>query len=119
MPRLATSVRVRNPMSYEVTKDRVDYTWVLTRQIERIAKLATEYWRLPKAKKPAKLVELRGAVNVLLDLADPVLKGGVNGEYKLLRHARSYSDIMSIYRGVARRLQQAGLLVRRSTLSEE
>ena len=106
-------------MSYEVVKDRVDYTWVLTQQIERIARVATEYWRTPRARQEAKLAELRGSVQVLLDLADPVLKGGVDGEYQALRRARSYSEIMAVYRRVARRLGQAGLLVRRSELREE
>ncbi len=106
-------------MAYEVTKDKVDYTWVLTMQIERIARVATEYFRTPIARQEAKLAELRGSVQVLLDLADPVLKGGVDGEYEALRRARSYSDVMAIYRRVARRLQAAGLLVRRSELREE
>ena len=104
---------------YEVTKDRVDYTWVLTQQIERIAKVATQYFRTPRARQDSRLAELKGAVQVLLDLADPVLRQGVDREYEALRRARGYHEIMTVYRRVARRLQQAGLLVKRSTLSEE
>ena len=106
-------------MAYEVTKDRLDYTWVLTQQVERIARLATEYWRTPRAKQQYKLAELRGAVLVLLDLADPVVKNVVGSLYKELAEARSYHNIMSVYRRVARLLQQAGLLVKRDTLREE
>jgi len=58
-------------------------------------------------------------VQVLLDLADPVLKGGVEGEYQALRRSRSYHEVMQVYRRVARRLQEAGLLVRRSRLEEK
>jgi len=76
-------------VAYEIVKDRVDYTWVLTQQMERIARTATEYWRTPPAKRGAKLAELRGAVQVLLDLADPVVKGGVDGLYGELAKARS------------------------------
>jgi len=104
---------------YEVTRDRVDYTWVLTQQIERVAQTATRYFRTPRARQEQVLAELRGAVQVLLDLADPVLKGGAGDEYLALRRARGYHEIMAVYRRVAKRLQQAGLLVRRSTLSEE
>ncbi|BBC20954.1 hypothetical protein [Aeropyrum globular virus 1] len=106
-------------MTYEVTKDRVDYTWVLTQQVERIARLATEYWRTPRARQEYKLAELRGAVLVLLDLADPVVKGGVDGLYQELARARSYHEVMAVYRRVARMLQQAGLLVKRQRLEEE
>ncbi len=104
---------------YEVTKDRVDYTWVLTQQIERVAQAATRYWRTPRARQEQVLAELRGSVQVLLDLADPVLKQGVDDELQELRRARGYHEIMVVYRRVARRLQQAGLLVRRSRLEEE
>lgn len=86
---------------------------------ERIARLATEYWRTPQARQQYKLAELRGAVLVLLNLADPVVKNGVDGLYKELARARSYHDVMSVYRKVAGRLQQAGLLVKRDTLREE
>ena len=106
-------------MSYEVTKDRVDYTWVLTQQIERVAQAATRYFKTPAARREQVLAELRGAVQVLLDLADPVLKQGVDGEYEALRRARGYHEIMQVYRRVAGRLQAAGLLVRRSELREE
>ncbi len=106
-------------MAYEVTKDRVDYTWVITQQVERVARVATEYWKTPRARQQYKLAELRGAIRVLLDLADPVVKGGVNGLYQELAKARSYSEVMQVYRRVARMLQQAGLLVRKSSLGEE
>ena len=68
-------------MSYEVTGDGVDYTRVITQQVEGIARIATEYWRTPRARQGYKLAELKGAVLVLLDLADPVVKGGVDGLY--------------------------------------
>ena len=106
-------------MSYEVVKDRVDYTWVLTQQIERIAQAATRYFKTPAARREQVLAELKGAVQVLLDLADPVLEGGVDGEYETLRRARSYHDIMAVYRRVAKRLAQAGLLLRKSGLEDE
>jgi len=106
-------------MAYEVAKDRLDYTWVLTQQVERIARIATDYWRTPRARQGYKLAELRGAVLVLLDLADPVVKDGVDGLYQELAKARSYNSIMQVYRRVARKLQQAGLLVKRQRLEEE
>jgi len=84
-----------------------------------VAQAATRYWRTPRARQEQVLAELKGAVQVFLDLADPVLKGGVDGEYQALRRARGYHEIMQVYRRVARRLQQAGLLVRRSRLEEE
>ena len=47
-------------MSYEVARDRVDYTWVLTQQIERIAQTATRYFRTPRARQEQVLAELGG-----------------------------------------------------------
>lgn len=50
---------------------------------------------------------------MLLDLADPALGQGAEGEYALGR-ARSYGEVMAAHRRAARRLQQAGLLARGS-----
>jgi len=36
---------------------------------------------------------------LLLDLADPVHRQGMGGEYQALRRTRSYSEIMTVYRG--------------------
>jgi len=83
-------------VSYEVIRDRLDYTWVLTQQVERIARVATEYWRTPPARRGARLAELRGAVQVLLDLADPVVRGGVGDLYGELAKARSYGGHASV-----------------------
>lgn len=106
-------------MAYEVTKDRVDYTWVLTQQIERVAKIATRYHQTPRARRGEVLAALKGAVEVLLDLADPVLKNGIDGLREELGRAKSYREVMAAYRRAARLLHKAGLLVRKSGLEDE
>ena len=106
-------------MAYEVTKDRVDYTWVLTQQIERVARIATRYHQTPKARRGEVLAALRGAVEVLLDLAEPVVRDGLSGARAELEQATGYRRVMAIFRSIVASLQRAGLLVRKSTLQEE
>jgi hypothetical protein len=43
----------------------------------------------------------------------------VDGLYEELARARSYGEVMAVYRAVASELQRAGLLVRRQRLEEE
>jgi hypothetical protein len=57
-------------------------------------------------------------VLVLLDLADPMVKNGVEGLYAELAGARGYGEVISVFRRVVRGLQRAGLLVRRQRLEE-
>ena len=108
-------------MAYEVTKDRVDYTWVLTQQIERIARLATRYHQTPPARRGEVLAALKGAVEVLLDLAEPVAKnrGSIEGLRDELGQAKRYGEVMRVFREAAEELRQSGLLVRTSGLEDE
>ena len=106
-------------MAYEVTKDRVDYTWVLTQQIERVARIATRYHQTPRARRGEVLAALRGVVEVLLDLAEPVVRDNLSGARRELAAAQGYPVIMELFRRIVASLQRAGLLVRKSRLEEE
>jgi hypothetical protein len=106
-------------VAYEVVKDRVDYTYVLTRQIERVAALATRYHQTPRARRGEVLAALRGAVEVLLDLAEPVTRDGLDGVRARLARAQQYCEVMGLFMRIVSALQRAGLLVRKSRLEEE
>ena len=106
-------------MAYEVTKDRVDYTWVLIQQIERVARLATRYHQAPRARRGEVLAALRGAVEVLLDLAEPVVRDSLSGARAELARATGYGRVMGIFRRIVGALQRAGLLVKSQRLEEE
>ena len=106
-------------MAYEVTKDRVDYTYVLTQQIERIARLATRYHQTPRAKRGEILTALRGAVEVLLDLSEPVVKDNLGKTRTQLPKAENYRHIMNLFMNIVSSLQRSGLLVKKSRLEEE
>ena len=106
-------------MAYEVVKDRVDYTWVLTRQIERVAAIATRYHQTPRARRGEVLAALRGAVEVLLDLAEPVVRDSLGDVRAGLARASGYRQVMDLFMAIVASLQRARLLVRAQKLEEE
>ena len=106
-------------MVYEVSKDSVDYTWVLTEQINRVASLATRYHQLPVASRGSALVALKGAVSVLLDLTLPVVKDRLGGVRTRLERASRYDEVLELFVHIVSALQRSGLLVRKSRLEEE
>jgi hypothetical protein len=106
-------------VAYEVVKDRVDYTWVLTQQIERVARIATRYHQTPRARRGEVLAALRGAVEVLLDLAEPVVKDNLGTIRAELARAEGYRRVMDLFMAVVASLQRAKLLVKVQKLEEE
>ena len=109
-------------MSYarEVVKEGLDYTWVLTLQVERIAEAATRYHRAPAIMKQVSLSGLKGAIEVLIDLAEPLGRDGWLAEDReMLERAGSYREAMQVFRSVISKLERMGLVVRKSRIYRE
>ena len=59
------------------------------------------------------------AVEVLLDLADPVVRDDLSRILAELARTQSYRHVMNLFMGIVSSLQKAGLLVKRQRLEEE
>ena len=73
----------------------------------------------PRAGRGEILAALKGAVEVLLDLAEPVVRDSLAGTRRELARATGYGRVMGIFRSIVASLQRAGLLVKRQRLEEE